>query len=172
MEAKSGAKLKGKWEIEVFDKDGNFISSSECHNIVTNEGLDRVLNVMLHAATQLTTWYCLLFEDNYAPLAGDTYDVPGFTECEAYDEATRPEYVEAASVARSTTNSANKVVFTMNDTKTLYGAALVSLNTKGDHAADPDSVLYCGAKFGAAQPVIATNVVNLTYTSTSADDGV
>ena len=169
---RAGAKLRGHWEITVHDKDGKFISKSECHNIITDEGLDRILNVMLHATTQTATWYCELFEDNFTPDGDETYDVPGYTPCTAYDEATRPEYNEAASVAKSTTNSANKAVFTMNDTKTLYGASLVSVNTKGDHTGGANNVLFCAGKFAVAQPVIATNIVNLTYTVTAADDGV
>ena len=174
MENKSGAKFIGKWEIEVFDnaKDMKLISKSECHNIVTDEGLDRILDVVLHGTTQNVTWYCLLFEDDYTPDGDENYDVPEFTECTAYDLGTRPEYEEAASSSQSVTNSANKAEFVMSDTKTLYGAALVSLNTKGDHTQGADNVLLCLGTFAAAQPVIADNVVNLTYTVTAVDDAV
>lgn len=172
IKAKAGAKFRGVFEVECHDKDGKLLWRERAENLITNEGLDRFLNVMLHGTTQTATWYCGLVETDTAPAAGMTYDVPVFTECTAYDEATRPAYVEAESTARSTTNSANKAVFTMNATKTLYGAALFSINTKGDHAPGADNVLLCYAKFTAGQPVIATNVVNLTYTITSADDGV
>ena len=102
------------------------------------------------------------------PDGDETYAVPEYTECEAYDEATRPEFNNAASSAESTTNSANKGVFTMNATKTLYGASIVSVNTKGDEVGG--GVLFCLGVFGASQPVINGNVVNLTYTCTSSDD--
>lgn len=169
---KAGVKLKGVFEVEVLDKlGGKVISRSRFENILTDEGLNAVLNIMLHAATQLTTWYCLLFETNTTPAGGTTYAVPVFTECVAYDEANRPEYVEAESSAKSTTNSANKAAFTMNATKTLYGAALVAggtgANTKGDAAGG--GTMLCAGKFAASQPVIDDNVVNLTYTITAAD---
>jgi len=175
MQIQEGAKLKGKWEIEVYDnkENMNLISKSEAHNILEDEGLNALLNIMLHGATQITTWYCVMFEDDFTPDGDETYAVPGYTETTAYDEGTRPEYNEAESTAKSTTNSANKAVFTMNAAKTLYGAALVGggtdASTKGDTAGG--GTLLCAGKFAASQPVIDTNVVNLTYTVTSADDG-
>lgn len=171
MEIKSGAKFKGIWEIEVLDKTGKLISKSRAENIITDEGLNRVLNVFLHGTTQTSPWYCGLVESNTDAAAGMTYDEPVFTESTAYDEATRPIYNEAASTAKSTTNSANKAVFTASATKTFYGAALFSIDTKGDHTAGADNVLACYGKFAAGQPVIDGNVVNLTYTITAADAG-
>ena len=100
-----------------------------------------------------------------------TYDVPVFTESTAYDEGTRPAYVEAAASSGSMTNSSNKAVFTIDASKTMYGAALFSIDTKGDHTQGANNVLYCYAKFGTSRSVIDNDVINLTYTVTSADDG-
>jgi hypothetical protein len=176
--SKDGVKFKGKWEIEVYDnkENMNLISKSECHNIITNEGLNRILNTLLNAQTQVSPWYCSIFESNSTPLAAWTYHAYAdslVTEWTQFAETNRPEYVEAASSAQSTTNSANKAVFTATiGAKTLYGAALVSVTTISDHTAGANNVLLCAGVFGVAQPVIATNVVNLTYTITAADDGV
>jgi len=171
---RSGAKFKGIFELEVFDKNsGKLLSKTKTENIITDEGLDALLNILLHGSTQIATWYCVLFENDFTPDGDETYAVPGYTECTAYDEATRPEYNEGASSGQSVTNSANKAVFTMSDTKTLYGAALVgggaSASTKGN--TDGGGTLLCAGKFGSAQPVIDDNVVNLTYTITAADAG-
>jgi len=170
---RSGGKFKGVFDIEVKDKLGNLISKSRAENIITDEGLNSILNVYLHAATQITTWYCVIFETNTTPDGDTTYAVPVFTEFEAYDEATRPAYVEAESTEESTTNSANKAVFTASATKTLYGAALVGggtdADTKGDAAGG--GTMPCAGKFAASQPVVDDNVVNLTYTITAADAG-
>ena len=169
---RTGGKFKGIFDIEIKDKLGNLISKSWAENVITDEGLDSILDVYLHAATQLTTWYCVIFETNTTPDGDTTYAVPVFTEWEAYDEATRPEYVEAASSSQSVTNSANKAVFTANATKTLYGAALVAggtdADTKGDAAGG--GTMACAGLFGASQPVVDDNVVNLTYTVTALDD--
>ena len=87
---KARAKLKGIWEFEVYDKLGRLISKTGCHNIITDQGLDALLNILLHGATQITTWYCVLFEDNFTADGDETYAVPGYTETTSYDEATRP----------------------------------------------------------------------------------
>ena len=167
---KDSARFRGIWEIEVYEKaGGKLLSKSQCHNIITDEGLNHLLNVVLHDTAKKATWYCELFESDTTPDGSETYAVPVYTECEAYDEATRPEFNNAASSAESTTNSANKAVFTMNASKTLYGASIVSVNTKGDEAGG--GVLFCCGKFGTAQPVISGNVINLTYTVTASDAG-
>jgi len=172
-ELKHGGKFKGRFDIEVLDEQGNLISKSSADNVLTAEGLNSILNVYLHGATQITTWYCIIFETDTTPSDATTYAVPVFTEWTAYDEATRPEYVEAASVAKSVTNSANKATFTASDTKTLYGAAIVGGGSdptvKGNVLGG--GTMPCAGKFGAQQPVVDNNVINLTYTITAADAG-
>jgi hypothetical protein len=188
MENKSGAKFKGEFHLECFrwhdengvrfrNKRGRFerrlIWEDTFHNILTDEGLNHILNVVLDAATQITTWYVGLSETNTTPVAGLTYAVPSFTESTAYDEATRPEYVEAASTAKSITNSANKAVYTMSATKTIYGAALfgggTGASTKGNTAGG--GKLLCYALCSPSRAVVDNDVINATYTVTSADDG-
>jgi len=173
---KEGAKLRGHIVIEVFNnkEEMKLIGRSECHNLIVDEGLNRILDIMLHATTQITAWYCVISESNTTPAAGMTYATPTFTEWQAYDEDTRPEYKEAASSSKSVTNSANKAVFTANATKTLYGAGLVgggtAPSTKGN--TDGGGCLFNFGSFAASQPVVDDNVVNLTVTITSSDDGV
>lgn len=47
--------------------------TEKTHNVWTAEGLNSLLNVYFHAATQLTTWYCLIFESDTTPADGTTY---------------------------------------------------------------------------------------------------
>jgi hypothetical protein len=37
------------------------------HNLINNEGLDRILNVLLHGTTQTSPWYCCLVETDTTP---------------------------------------------------------------------------------------------------------
>lgn len=161
------------WDVEHWRK-GQLLSYDSTHNIVPNDALDNLLNVHFHAATQITTWYVLIFESNTTPSSATTYATPVFTESTAYDEATRPEYKEAAASGQSMTNSANKADFTMNATKTIYGAALVGggtdADTKGDAAGG--GTLYCAAKFSASKAVEDDDILHVTVTLTAADDGV
>lgn len=168
------ARVVSVWTWECFDADGNLKWVDERHNLVTDEGLDALLDIMFAAGTQITSWYCALFEDNHTPAAGDTYAVPGYTECTAYDESTRPAWTPGSVSSQSVNNNASKASFTMNASKTIYGAALVgggtAADTKGDTAGG--GTLYCLSLLSAARAVISTDVIKLTITLTSADDGV
>lgn len=189
LHLRDGSRFGGVFTVECWrwhDADGRrfrdsrgrferrLIWSEAVSNIVTNEELDHILNVEFHAATQITAWYCLLVESDTNPAAGMTYATPVFTECTAYDEATRPAFTEAAASSQSITNSANKAEFTISGTKTLYGAALVGggtdADTKGDAAGG--GTLACYAKFASSKNVEDDDVVQLTYTLSAADDGV
>lgn len=169
METKSRGKFRGIFELECYRK-GKLIWTEKCDNIVTDEGLDRLLDVMFHAVTQLTAWYCGLVNTDTAEAAGMTYEVPVFTESTAYDESERPEYVEGASSSQSISNSGDKAVFTIDATETMFGAALFSIDTKGDNTPGANNVLFCYAKFSASRDVVDNDIINLTYTVSAADD--
>lgn len=147
---------------------GELIGLTYAHNLVTNEGLNKILDSVLHNDAS-ATWYVAIVESNTSPSAGLTYATPTYTESTAYDEATRQEYVEAAASSQSTTNSANKATFTINATKTIYGASLVNVSTKGDTAGG--GALLCYALFASSRACVDDDVLNITYTVSAADDG-
>jgi len=142
-------------------------------NVVTDEGLDHILDVVLHGATQITTWYVGIFESDTTPDGDTTYATPVFTESSAYDEAARVEYEEAASSSQSVTNSANKATFTISDTKTIYGAALFGGGTNATAIGDTTSggTILCAGQFSSSRAVVDDDVINVTYTIGAADDG-
>jgi len=163
--------VESVWDVEHWRK-GELLSKTQDHNICTDEGLNALLDIMFHASTQITTWYVAIFEDNGTPAVGSTYAVPGFaTESTAYDEANRPAYDEAAASSKSITNSANKAVFTISATKTIYGEALVGGGTGADTKDDQagGGTLYCESLFGASKSVVDNDVINVTITLTAAD---
>ncbi len=149
----------------------NVIPPDVSHNVCTDEGLNALLDIMFHGSSQITSWYVLIFESDTTPAAGTTYATPVFTESTAYDEANRPAYDEAAASSKSITNSASKATFTMNDTKTIYGGALVgggsAPSTKGDVAGG--GTLYCASKFGSSKSVVDDDVLKVTVSITAAD---
>jgi len=163
-------KVKSIWEWEHV-RAGKVIDKWKENNICTDEGLTALLDIMFSSGTQLTAWYVLIFETDTTPAAGTTYATPVWTECTAYDEATREAWVEPGVVTKSITNSASKASFTMNGTKTIYGAALVAggtgAATKGDAAGG--GKIYSASKFGTSKPVVAADVLNVTVTLTAAD---
>jgi len=169
--AKAGAMFKGVFIAECYRK-GKLIWTEVAENLTVNEGLDHMLAVALTGKTLIEPFYCVLFESDTTPLATHDYAAPGYTEVNAaIDEATRPEYEDAVS-SKQITNSANKATFTFNDTKTVYGAALVGgSNTKGDTTDAATHVLLCSSKFASSRAVVDDDVINLTYTVTAADAG-
>jgi hypothetical protein len=171
---RSKLRLGGEFSIECRRPDGSLAWREDMSNMLTLEGRNALLDIGLHGSTQINPWYCLLVESNTEPASGMTYATPVFSECTAYDAATRPAYNEAAASNGSITNSANKAQFTMNASKTLYGAALVgggtAATTKGN--TDGGGKLLCYGKFASSQAVQDDYVVSFTYTLGATDDGV
>lgn len=145
---------------------GKIIDEWEDDNLVVNEGLNHMNDVTFRGSTQVSPWYCGVFEGNYTPVATVTAATitSASTECTAYDEATRVAYVEAASASQITTNSASRATFTFNATKTIYGAFLVSASAKSATT----GTLFSAARFASSKNVAAADELLLTYTFTSA----
>ncbi len=168
---KTGFRFGGQFIMDCYDKNGKWKWQVKSKNMIVNEGLDHALDCLFTGAGQVSPWYVALIETDTAPASGMTYAVPTYTESTAYDEAARQAYVEAAAASQSITNSANRAVFTMSATKTIYGAALVSFATKGN-TAEAGAILFCYARFTNAKSVNDDDTLEVTYTIGSADDGV
>lgn len=150
----------------VYIHDVNGLDERRDENLVVNEGLNHILDVVLHNDTQIATWYMAISSGNVSPQATWTaanYSANATEITVAYDEATRVAYNEAAASSQSITNTANKATFTCNtDTTTVWGAALLSVNTKGGTTGK----LLSAAKFSAARTLNDTDTINIGYTIT------
>lgn len=139
-------------------------------NLVVNQGLDHILDVVYNGATQKANWYLGIFSGNYTPLATDTAQniSTNSTESSAYTEATRPAWTIAAPASQNVTNSASKATFTINGTVTIYGAFLLTDNTKGADAA-AGNILSSASRFAASRSLVATDELLVTYSITASD---
>lgn len=159
--SRSGLRIGGVFGFELVRR-GRVIDRWVEDNLVVNQGINHILNVAFNAATQVATWYIGIFEGNYTPVAGDT--AAGFpaaaTESTAYAESTRVTYVEATSTSQSMTNSASPAAFTINATKTIYGAFMSSVSTKSATT----GTLVAATRFATSRSVINLDVLNVTYT--------
>lgn len=155
---------KGQYHCQII-RDGKVIDDWTEDNLVVNEGLNSMLNVMFNGAAQITTWYVGVFEGNYTPVATVTAATiaASATESTAYTSSTRPEYVEATSAAQSTTNSASRASFVFNASKTIYGAFLISSNTKSGTS----GTLFSAARFSTSRAVVSGDELLVTYTVTA-----
>jgi hypothetical protein len=161
---------KGKFNVEHW-RNGELLATYEVPNLVTNEGKNKMLNVMFHNVTQISTWYLLLIDGSGSPTpaAGDTYAQinasNGWDEFTSYDEATRQEWTEGSSTTQNITN-ASPVVFTISATGDVYGLALVgggtSASTKSDAAGG--GTLWNAAAFNSGTtPVLDNDQLKVTY---------
>ena len=139
-------------------------------NLIVTEGLNHILDVVLHGTAANGTWYLGLFSGNVTPQA--TWTAANFTanateitsNTEGYSESTRQAFVEAAASAGSINNTANKAAFTIATASsvTVWGAALLSSNVKGGTS----GVLMSASKFSASRTLYDTDVLNVGYTIT------
>lgn len=162
-----GFKIGGVFTVEHL-RDGKLIDTWEAKNMVVNEGLNHILNVVLHGTTAITTWYVGVFSGNYVPLATVTAATitAASTEFTSYSQATRVEWDEAdaGSTAQSITNGtgagANKATFSITGSGTLYGMFLASASAKSATT----GTLFSAARFSAAKVVENGDTLLVTYT--------
>jgi hypothetical protein len=146
-------------------RNGEVIDQWDEHNIVTDEGLNYILDSALSGATANTSHYIGLFKNNYSPISTNvmaTFPGAGVAN-EAnseYNEASRPTWTEAGVSAKTITNSASPATFTFNTSVTIYGAFLSSSSTK----AGTSGVLVSAAKFSAARSMLNADQLQITYT--------
>jgi hypothetical protein len=155
----------GKYVGQII-RNGKVVDEFEDFNLVTNEGLNSLLNVGLNGATQLTAWYLGLFQGNYTPVSTDTAAViaGNSTESSSYAGTTRPQWIPVAASGQSITNSAARASYTFNASVTIYGAFLISSAVIGGST----GALLSAARFTKAKPVVANDQLLLTYTLSAA----
>lgn len=154
----------------VYEHDVNGLDARTDSNLVVTEGLNNLLGVALNGIVATPTWFFGLFSANVTPVA--TWTAANFTansteitsNTEGYSQTVRQTFVEAAAAAGSINNTASKAAFTIATATsiTVWGAGLLSLNTKGGTT----GILMSAAKFTAARTLFNTDIFNLGYTLT------
>lgn len=159
--------VMGRWQITCRDKHGNIKWTDVIENLVTNAGLNYLLDAGLSGGSQVTTWYVGLTDGTPTVAAADTMaSHAGWTEVTAYDEATRVVWTDGGVSNQSVSNAGSAAEFTISaNSTTVGGAFLVSDSTKGgttgtlyavgafsagDKSLDDDDVLTVTATFTAA----------------------
>lgn len=165
------AAFGGFFDVKCMRPDGTTRWSKRVKNGITNQGLNKILNVMFQSATPITTWYLDLIATGATLAAADTYATHGgwaYTTSTNYSNATRPIWAPAASTAQSSTNTAT-VDFTMNATCTINGIAVVAgSSTKADTASGTGVLWATGSFPGGEQATIAGDTLKMTYTCNAA----
>ena len=162
-------KVGGVFTFELI-RGGKVIDSWEEKNLVVNEGLNALLDGVLGGGAQFANWHVGIYEANYTPTSALTAAnvAATATECIAYAETTRPPWDNAPASSQQITNTASKATFTIDATKNIYGAFLISDGTKGGAIAFPTVCLFAASKFAVARAVVAEDQLLVTYTVQSA----
>jgi len=148
-------KMATHYEVVCRDKDGNLKWIAHADNLVVNEGLTALVTACFKTIPGSVTWYLGLKGTANAFAAADTMasHVNGWTELTAYDEATRPEWVEGTVTNGSVSNTLSKARFTASGSMTVVGLFMTSNNTKGGTT----GTLYGGADFSEGSRAMVDN---------------
>ncbi len=141
---------------------GVVIGREEVHNLVPIEGLNHIVGVVVKQATQVPAWFIGVFEGNYGPVPGDTAATfpTAAVECQTYTPATRPAFTTGAVAGGAADNTASRAEFTFTSAKTIYGAFLVPVATKGGVTGP----LLSAARFAEPKAVAVDDVLRVTAT--------
>jgi hypothetical protein len=160
-----GLQARGRWDVVCRDKrTGKIKWTDTIHNLVTNEGLNHLLDVTLSGAAQDTTWFVGLTDSAPTAAAGDTLaSHAGWTEITDYDEVNRVAWVDGGVSGQSLSNTASPADFTIDASVTVGGAFLAGVNT------GTSGVLYAVGAFTAGDKGLSDNdVLTVTATFTAA----
>jgi hypothetical protein len=138
---------------------GVVVAKGTFKNAATTIGRNSMLDNMFRTPTTYTMSLGLIDNASFTALAaGDVMSShSGWLELTAYNEATRVAWSPSAASASVIVSTAKR--FTMNDSKTIKGMFLNSVNTKGGTT----GILWATGLLDATQAVVAADLFDLTY---------
>jgi hypothetical protein len=167
----SNLQVHANWFTEHFRGGKLLEANDQGSNLFTTEGMNFILNEVFNAGGACTgDLYVNIFDQNVTPAAGDTASAKlgaagTYGELQAtteMDETARQAYTVAAASSANVTNTANKAVFTIAATRTIYGGFIVT-------DSDPTSTagkLICAKAFTASRSVVDDDVLNILISLT------
>ena len=167
--AKLGLNLHNYYHVEHWRR-GELLWETTVPNLITDEGANDLLSVYLKAGANTPTWYAGLINNAPAPtiVVGDTAaqigGTNGWTEFTGYT-GNRITLAWGAVAARSVATSAAVFPITAAGPSAIYGAFVVSTNTK----AGTLGKIYGEATFtaGVRSGILVGDTLNVTVTSTA-----
>ncbi len=163
----SGARLKTVYTVECRDGTGHIKWTDVHENIITNAGLNDLLDKYLKGSGYTAGFFVGLTDGTPTVAAGDTMaSHSGWVEIQAYDEATRPALTLGTVATQSVDNSASKASYSINaDSQTVGGSFLATNSTKGGTT----GTLYSVAAYTSGDKALDDgDVLNVTATLTAA----
>lgn len=141
---------------------GKVLWEEKFHNQVMTASINDMLSVTFDAGTQKSAWYIAPINASPTPSisSGDTAGShAGWAEATTYSESTRQAYSPTVS-NKVMTNASSAATITANGSVTVYGAFLISDNTKSGTS----GILHsAGAFTGGSQVLASTQTLDLVY---------
>lgn len=165
MMVESGLKVYANYGLEIIDGEtGEVKAREDFRNLMTNEGLNQVLDVLFGSASADSLSVGL--KDGTAPAAGDTMTEAAAYEVTSYDEANRQSLSTGSASSQSIDNSGSPAQFTLSGSVTIGGAFVTTDNTKSGTS----GTLYSSGDFtGGDRSGADGDIVKVTVTFTAAD---
>lgn len=163
-ESSGHIKVGGVFTVECFGADGQLKWKDEFHNLVVNQGLADMNNKYFTGTTYTATWYIGLINNSPSPTlaAGDTASShAGWAEFTGYSQANRPtlSFGSSTSADPSVISTASAAAFSITSTATIYGAFVISNNTKSGTS----GTLFSEGAFAATRSVVNGDTLNVSY---------
>jgi len=155
--------LSGRFIIEHRDRENDLKALFEVPNGIVDEGLNKILDVMLHAVSPITTWYIGLVDNSGFSAFSDSDTLSshaGWSEFTSYTESNRVTWPEDAASSRSISNSTT-ADFSLNATGNLKGVFISSNNVK---TTGNTGTLWSTAAFSSVVATANGDTLKVTYT--------
>lgn len=162
------------YRLECRRADGSLRWAEDITNLITNEGLDDILDKYLKGSSYSASFYVGLIDNaaftsiaaanTAAAITTDASGANAWGELTEYSEGTRQTLTLGTVSSQSVDNSASKAAFSINATITIKGAFIATASAK----LATTGVLYGAAAFSAARSAENGDTLNVTATFTSA----
>ena len=159
--------VHGHYEAVCYDADGNELWRDGFDNVVTYVGQNQLLLQITGNTTVVGPFMGLIGNNTTGPVVGDTLaSHAGWTEASSTNfptySGTRPTIAFSAPVNGNLVSSATGN-FTFTGSGNVTGALMVFATGATSTAGNTSGVLLSAGNFTAAQPVISTNVLSVSY---------
>jgi hypothetical protein len=160
--------MHGRYVAECFDANGNIKWSEAIENLVTTVGKNDLLDKYL-AGSAYTAAIVMGLKGTGTAVVGDTqashatWLEVGLANVPAYSGTRKTPAFSAAAAGSKATSAAVSFTFTSGGT-----VAGVFINQGGSATIDNTTgILYSAGDFASARVVVATDVLNVTYTASA-----
>lgn len=160
-----GLNVYAVYDLEIIDGEtGEVKDSGRARNLMTNEGLDHILDVFF-GSSSLDAAHYIGLKDSTAPAAGDTMTQAAAYEITSYDEGSRQQFNPGSASSQSIDNSGSVAQFTLSASVTVHGAFIATDNTKGGSS----GTLISSGDFSSSKSGDDGDLVKVTVTFTASD---